>query len=63
MLQETTRFRLATGPRKKYSQTIHVNTVGEPFSCLHFSCPRKHQLLFWGASKAPHVTKVHLGAR
>lgn len=27
-LQETTRFRLATGQRKKYSQTIHVNTVG-----------------------------------
>lgn len=30
-MQETTRFRLATGTRKKFSQTIHVNTVGECF--------------------------------
>lgn len=27
--QETTRFCLAKGPRTRYSQTIHVNTVGE----------------------------------
>ena len=27
--QETTRFCLAKGPRMRYSQTIHVNTVGE----------------------------------
>ena len=33
-LQETTRFRLATGQRKKYSQTIHVNTVGAHYCRL-----------------------------
>ncbi len=35
--QETTRFCLAKGPRMRYSQTIHVNTVGEcrmPFVLL-----------------------------
>ena len=34
-MQETTRFCLAKSNRSRYSQAIHVNTVGEGFCPLH----------------------------
>jgi hypothetical protein len=31
--QDTTRFCLARSGRNRYSQAIHINTVGEPLPC------------------------------